>query len=775
MKRKIISFMLCTILMVATVGASYISSSASDENVQNDMQVNNDVEDRLTEGATDTDVAALEQVTTTEMVVDVENSEATNAVAVLDNGSSSEKSSTEDLGNEKNGQKNEDGITDIDADTDTAGKLEDGEASDEKSDVNFDTDMDTAGGLEDGEVPAKKRDEDMVLSDEEATEEMAKDNETTVELLDEDTSEEELLVGAEVEKLENVEFRFWARSASVNSQPLNMEYTIRGRVQNDNEFNVYLACLKGYVIDEKGNEYNIPISVSAGKNPDSDTYNITNDTTGYLGYNNESVLTDESVLVAPTTDAFYFIRCTVPSELEGKFSMRIYAEYVRLDDANGKVVASYSKTDVFYLGYNRVINIENSNYDIKENCEGVLDNVDINVYHDGNYLTAEAEANFYIQISNHNDYDLLLEEITSRWARTVLGLPQDAEHQYNVVVRNDDVLDFVHSKGMQIIDANGKNIVNDCCRDHMGYYVRTRLNPMEEWSFIKAGETVTYKVNCTLSPDDDGKLQPIDFTIGVSDYSDSYRNDDNNCTYRCFFMPFGDMPAVSIDKADETAPDIKLDDEAYDELINSAFTEAEIKSGKHLKVDLIVAALSEADVEQSELETIKAVAKKRKIAVILDMNIVKFIDGIISGNVNQLDKEIIMTIDVPKEFQAANRKFSIIRLHDGIAEELPDLDDNPNTVTFTTGKFSFYTLIYEDAGEGTALEPPKNDTPSTVEPTKTNVPDAAVTPVKAADNTKQAASPNTGDTTPVAVVFILMLVSAVLAVICTKKIKRDNK
>ncbi|MCM1288224.1 MAG: hypothetical protein NC240_07920, partial [Clostridium sp.] len=201
MKRKIISFMLCIILIAATVGASYISSSASDENVQYDMLVNDDVEDGLTEGAIDTDVAVLEQVTTTEMVIDVENSEVTNAVAVLDNGSSSEKSSTEDLGNEKNGQKNEDGMTEAGADTDTAGALGNGEAFDEKSDVNFDADMDTAGELEDGEASAPKRDEDMVLSDEEATEEVAKDNETDMELLDEDASEEELLAGAEVEKL----------------------------------------------------------------------------------------------------------------------------------------------------------------------------------------------------------------------------------------------------------------------------------------------------------------------------------------------------------------------------------------------------------------------------------------------------------------------------------------------------------------------------------------------------------------------------------------------
>ncbi|MCM1173378.1 MAG: hypothetical protein NC393_14805, partial [Clostridium sp.] len=732
------------------------------ETTEEKMQVTTE---EVTEETTKRDEDVTENSTSTKTVVaneSVDASKVTNADAVSGNGNSSEKTST-DLNDDKNGQGDENGIAKADT-------------------VNVDADTDTAGVLEDGEASDKKCDEDMMLSGEK-NEKVAADNETDMELLDEDISEEELLAGAEVDKLEKVVFDFDDMFSVNNNSAEKTTYSFSVGILNNNDFDIYLSCMRCYVTDEKGNEYTVPISISVMKlfrdegqsGWDTKDFNITNnDPMGYLGYDDESVLTDESILVSPTTDlnnTRYSIKYTIPAELEGSFSAHIYAEYVRLDDATSKVVASYSQTDTCFLGYNRVINKENSNYDIKENCSGDFDNVDINIYHDGNYLTAEAEANFYIQISNHNDYDLLLREIRSCWARTVLDLRQGLWH--NNGFHDEGVLDYVHSNGMQIIDANGKNIVNHCCDSDIGYDNMAMLIALEEWIFIRAGETVTYKVNCTLSSDDNGKLQPIDFIISLRAYYDGgLKSDDNDCTYRCDFIPFGNTPTVSIDKADETTPDLKLDDEAYDELINSVFTEAEIKSGKHLKVDLIVAALSEASVGQSDLEAIKTAAKKRKIAVILDMNIVKFIDGIVSGNVNKLDKEITITIDVPKEFQAANRKFSIIRLHDGIAEELPDLDDNPNTVTFTTGKFSFYTLIYEDAGEGTALEPPKNDTPSTVEPAKNNADDANITP---ADNTKQTASPNTGDMAPIAVVFILMLVSAILVVICTKKVKRNNK
>ncbi|MCM1287037.1 MAG: hypothetical protein NC240_01915 [Clostridium sp.] len=740
MKRRMISAFLSVVLVIATICVSNLPSTAvepNDEMTQEEMQYALETSEAVTEEAAEeaTETAteektkeATERATgetikeATETTTEEKTKEKTQTATEEATETATEKTTEEITKRDENTTENSTLTKEVVTD-------ENVDASETSEVTNVDVDTDTVGELENGKVSAQKRDEDMVLSDEK-TEKVVEDNEADMELLDEDASEEELLVGAEVEKLENVSISSWSED---NSSEGKREYRIVTQVTNNNEFDIYLSCLRGYVTDEKGNEYNVPVSVEVQKRvyegSSRKDCDITNDPKGYWGYSDESVLTDEGVLYSVDIDtAYYLFNYTVPAELEGNFQAYIYIEFVRLNDT-GKIISLCGQSGT-YFEYDRVKNIENSNYDIWESGSGVLGNVDIDVYHDGNSLTSEAETNFYIQISNNNNFDIQLYYLLSSWGK------------------KDDT-------GMKIIDADGRDIVNHNCDNDIGYtwYEQEEAKRI----YIKAGETVTYKVNCVLSPDASGKIQPIDFTITLS------QNVSSKHSYECIFMPLDNAPTVSIDKADETTPDIKLDDEAYDELINSAFTKAEIKSGKHLKVDLIVAALSEADVEQSELETIKAVAKKRKIAVILDMNIVRFIDGIVSGNVNKLDKEIIMTIDVPKEFQAANRKFSIIRLHDGIAEELPDLDDNPNTVTFSTGKFSLYTLIYEDAGEGTALEPPK-----------TNVPDAAVTPVKDADNTKQTASPNTGDRAPIAVVFSLMLVSAFLAVISIQHIKKDK-
>ncbi|MCM1170769.1 MAG: hypothetical protein NC393_01450 [Clostridium sp.] len=758
MKRRMISALLSVVLVIATICVSNLPSAAVEPNAemtQEEMQhaletseaATEELTEEVTEPATeektkeatektteeitkrDENSILTKEVVTDESVDASDNSKVTNADAVSDNGNSSEKTST-DLSDEKNGQGDENGIAKVDT-------------------AKVDADTDIAGELEDGKVSAQKRDEDMVLSDEEA-EKVAEDNEADMELFDEDASEEELLVGAEVEKLENVRISSWSHN---NSSEGKREYEIVTQVTNNNEFDIYLSCLRGYVTDEKGNEYNVPVSVEVQKkisegSPAKD-YVITNDSKGYWGYSDESVLTDEGVLhSADIETAWYCFNYTVPVELKGNFQAYIYIEFVRLDDT-GKIISLCGQSGT-YFEYDRVINIENSNYCISESAKVDLGNVDLDVYYDGNYLIAGTERIFYIQISNKNDFDICLKAIRSYWATE----NYDSE---------DEAI-----KDMLIIAPDGRNITNWYDPYGSTGYDAAWDDTEIGGSVIKAGETVTYRVNCRLSSEYSEKDQLIDFRIllGGSAGTSYY--------YECDFMPLDNAPTVSIDKVDETTPDLKLDDEAYDELINSAFTKEEIKSGKHLKVDLIVAALSEASVGQSDLEAIKTAAKKRKIAVILDMNIVKFIDGIVSGNVNKLDKEITITIDVPKEFQAANRKFSIIRLHDGIAEELPDLDDNPNTVTFTTGKFSFYTLIYEDVEDGTALEPSKNDTPSIVEPSKTNVPDVAVTPVKAADNTKQTASPNTGDAAPIAVMFSLMLVSAFLAVISIQRIKKNK-
>ncbi len=733
MKRRMLSVLLSAMLVIATICISNMPSRAveseevaQDETMQDEMgtaevlsnsEATEAVTEELTEEVTEvtTEELADERVATSVL----ENSEMVATEEAAEDGTAQNKATE---GNEKSSGN----VT-----------LTETIADEENSASQTDADTETAGDIKDNELSAENGSADKMQTNEEASEEMQE--EITEEIF------VDLLEGAEVDKLEDVSFYLWDTTRQVSDEG-EKKYSYRVQIYNFNEFDVYVSCLRGYITDEKGNKYNVPVSVKKDTTKISDEeIDITNDINGYWGYKNESVLTDKSVCIIANpnheygegrTDKSYELSYIVPKELEGNFTFHVYAEVVRLDDAFGKVVALCSDSGT-YFKYDHVTNVENSNYSISEIGKGDLGNVDIDVYYDGNYLTTGAERNFYIQISNNNDFNIVLNCIMSKWA-------------YENYDSEDEII-----KNMQIIHPDGRNMTNLRGSDEAGY---ARIFDEIEvgGSVIKAGQTATYRVNCMLYSDFGEKTQPIDFMVELGRLDCLY-------DYECIFNPLNnDTPTISIDKKDETVPDIKLDTDAYDNLISSIFTKTEINSGKHLKVDLIVAAVSEANVGQSDLAIIKAAAKKRKIAVILDMNLVKLIDGIMSGNINQLDKEMTITIDVPKAFLADNRKFSIIRLHDGIAEELPDLDDNPNTVTFTTGKFSLYTLIYED-GDGVTLEPPKNDAP-----------DATVTPVKNNNRTQQTASPNTGDKTPVEVVFILMLVSAFLTVISVKHIKKNK-
>lgn len=75
--------------------------------------------------------------------------------------------------------------------------------------------------------------------------------------------------------------------------------------------------------------------------------------------------------------------------------------------------------------------------------------------------------------------------------------------------------------------------------------------------------------------------------------------------------------------------------------------------------------------------------------------------------ISELPEELKMTVCIPEHLKAENRKFYILRLHtekDGSQDfaQLSDEDDNPDTITFSTHKFSSYAIGYIDWETGTA-------------------------------------------------------------------------
>lgn len=91
---------------------------------------------------------------------------------------------------------------------------------------------------------------------------------------------------------------------------------------------------------------------------------------------------------------------------------------------------------------------------------------------------------------------------------------------------------------------------------------------------------------------------------------------------------------------------------------------------------------------------------ERKIGRYFEMSLTKSrLDD--TQEVSVLPKKLRVVINVPEHLIAAGRDFYILRLHNsenGVTEfaELADEDDSPDTITFSTDRFSHYAIAYTD-------------------------------------------------------------------------------
>lgn len=78
--------------------------------------------------------------------------------------------------------------------------------------------------------------------------------------------------------------------------------------------------------------------------------------------------------------------------------------------------------------------------------------------------------------------------------------------------------------------------------------------------------------------------------------------------------------------------------------------------------------------------------------------------------ISELPEELRVVINIPEHLKADNREFFIMRLHmaeDGSADyaELADQDEDPDTITFFTDKFSPYAIAYMELSQENTNEP----------------------------------------------------------------------
>lgn len=134
-----------------------------------------------------------------------------------------------------------------------------------------------------------------------------------------------------------------------------------------------------------------------------------------------------------------------------------------------------------------------------------------------------------------------------------------------------------------------------------------------------------------------------------------------------------------------------------DAVLNSEEREL-MKNGADIKVALTVNdATDTAPAADKELiDNFLTSLEGYRRGQFLDINLIKEINGQ-QLTITQTNAPITITLDIPENLRAANREYFIIRVHDGEATLLDDLDNVKYTLTFKTDKFSTYVLAYTEA------------------------------------------------------------------------------
>lgn len=96
-------------------------------------------------------------------------------------------------------------------------------------------------------------------------------------------------------------------------------------------------------------------------------------------------------------------------------------------------------------------------------------------------------------------------------------------------------------------------------------------------------------------------------------------------------------------------------------------------------------------------------AKGYTLGQYLDISLYKVI-GDSRNIITETNGKLTVTIDVPDSLKNTDavktRTFAVIRVHNGKAELLPDLDSNADTITIKTDRFSTYAVVYKDTAGG---------------------------------------------------------------------------
>ncbi len=160
----------------------------------------------------------------------------------------------------------------------------------------------------------------------------------------------------------------------------------------------------------------------------------------------------------------------------------------------------------------------------------------------------------------------------------------------------------------------------------------------------------------------------------------------------------------SLDYQNMTMEELML---AADENINPSLPDLDVVVQKMLSTDDVMklakgghvdiaVSLTGQDKPDAASERIMKNAVGQKPVQYFDLTMLKTADGY-TERVTELPTTMEVVIEIPDEVYSSGKTYSVLRVHNGQLTVLPDLDDDPKTITFRTDRFSSYAIAREVA------------------------------------------------------------------------------
>ena len=126
--------------------------------------------------------------------------------------------------------------------------------------------------------------------------------------------------------------------------------------------------------------------------------------------------------------------------------------------------------------------------------------------------------------------------------------------------------------------------------------------------------------------------------------------------------------------------------------------ENESKVSVSMEVKDVTATVSESDKKLVE-DKVKEVLNNGVVGAYLDLTLLKKVGSLKEVSVTETAAGVVVKLDIPESLKntdsSVERKYTVVRIHDGVAEALETSCEN-GVITFTTDKFSTYAICYED-------------------------------------------------------------------------------